>query len=363
MGSNLDANEILGFLRDYRNREGPDHGQSPYFGYHDPRWAPPVAHHQPADLLASSEYYLNLDAADDGQSEHTTTASTVTSPTFTTATRSRQSASLFSARGSSSAGSRSTAPPRGHPRQTFEQQFAGGGPFFVTPTTPAHASNHNNNNHNNTTTGGGGGGQHRDHLWCEFSELQRCGATFRADDEAGWIAHHAAHLGGTFPRKLMCWFCDDDHHAPFVVVKDRDCSTTAAEAEAEARYANFELRMRHVREHILGDGRRRTPDDVRPDFFVVEHLGRRGLLDEDTYRHAMAFSEMPDKYRLPGSGSGSGDGGGEKLRRQQQQQRAAREKGEYHDLEREKRRYHKEERERRGGKLGGGGGSRRNRHG
>ncbi|GAB1321119.1 SET domain-containing protein 3 [Madurella fahalii] len=118
-------------------------------------------------------------------------------------------------------------------------------------------------------------------LWCEFSELMNCCAIFRPDDEAGWIQHHVRHLKDSFPLHLMCWFCD---HVMF-----------DAEHTAEG-FANFERRMQHIREHIFKD--RLTSDDVRPDFHVITHLHRHGLLSDGMFKHAMSYQGTPERYRL-----------------------------------------------------------------
>ena len=119
-------------------------------------------------------------------------------------------------------------------------------------------------------------------LWCEFSKLKNCNATFAGDDIAGWIEHHTAHLRNKFPRRVVCWFCD---HIPFV-----------AESKADRR-ANFEERMEHIREHINSDYM--EVDNMRPDFFVVESLYKNGQIDQGTYQYAIAYTELPLSLRLP----------------------------------------------------------------
>ena len=287
----INADEIQSFLQDYPSRTY-SYGQSPYFDYgSDPRWAPPVT----SDLLLDDADYSQGDA----QSEYTT-ASTVTSRAYTM--RSNAPSSIFSRRsqGASSAG-QSSAPSVGVPHQTFLQQFGG----------PA-----------------GHGPAHSDgELWCEFSALKNCHATFRLDDEAGWIQHHVRHLEDNFPRQLMCWFCD---HVPFV-----------ANRQAEA-LANFEERMQHIKEHIFGD-HRLTSDDTRPDFHVVKHLYRHGLLDDAMYNRAMAYDETPAAYRLPGSHSSSSASPlGPQQAPPPQDMRQY-----YHELERERREHRQREREHR----------------
>jgi hypothetical protein len=171
----------------------------------------------------------------------------------------------------------SSAPSVGVPQMTFTQQFAN-------PTVPAAR-------------------QDRQILWCEFCELKGCNATFLLDDEAAWIQHHAQHLQDRFPRRLMCWFCD---HVPFVA------------AHPSHRSHNFVLRMQHIREHIFSDDRL-TSEDMRPDFHIVKHLYEHGLLDDAMFKHAMAYDETPEVYRLSDDGPTS------------------RAMGQFHDLEKERR--------------------------
>ena len=186
----------------------------------------------------------------DARSEYST-ASTVRTAS------SSSSPSIFSSThgGDDSASSvgQSSAPSSGYPPLSFAQQFAAG------PLGP------------------GPGAE----LWCEFSELMSCPATFRLDDQAGWIQHHVVHLGYRFPRQLMCWFCDD---VPFVVGDPADAA------------ANFYLRMQHIRQHIIDE--HLTSEDVRPDFFVVTHLHAIGRLGDRMFKHAMSFDETPEQYRL-----------------------------------------------------------------
>lgn len=71
---------------------------------------------------------------------------------------------------------------------------------------------------------------------------------------------------------------------------------------------NFECRMRHIRDHVLYDGFR--PNDRIPDGFLIEHLRKQGIIDEEAYRDWLKPSRVP-----PGlsngrsSGSGTGDHG------------------------------------------------------
>ncbi|KAL2021557.1 hypothetical protein VTK56DRAFT_7056 [Thermocarpiscus australiensis] len=300
MASDVNADEIEVFLSQYRDTDN-EYAQLPNFDHgYDPRWAPPVTN---SDLLDDANY-PHVDA----QSEYTTT-SRATSRAYTA--KSAAPSSIFSSLrsrddGRSSVG-QSSAPSVGFAGPTFEQQFVAG---------PAALQ-----------------GADRSELWCEFSELKSCPARFRLDDEAGWIQHHIRHLRDRFPQQLMCWFCD---HVRFI-----------AEHPAEG-FATFELRMQHIRGHILDD-HRLSSEVMRPDFYVVEHLYQRGMLSESMYRHAMSFDETPEAYRLPGSYTYSSSSPSPWPLGQPS---APREKGECYDLEKENRAQRRRQRERKYGHGG-----------
>lgn len=121
-------------------------------------------------------------------------------------------------------------------------------------------------------------------LWCEFRELSACQNTFRYDDVAGWIDHHAQHLNNKFPAELVCWFCDD--HPRFVAKRIED------------RQYFFEARMEHIREHIrFGDVS--ESGATRPDFFMMSHLYKYGYLDRRTFEYVMKYNELPLSLQLP----------------------------------------------------------------
>lgn len=293
MGSNADTHDIMGFSQGFHNGEHAP-GQTSSFSHHDPRWAPLLAN---TGLASTWDSYHHFDdATDDGQSEYTT-ASTEPSRAYTatTAMRSNASSSVFSSRsGGPSSVEQSSAPSVGYAGPTFVQQFA-----------------------NPDLGAGAGAGARHDELWCEFSELLCCNATFRLDNELGWINHHVQHLQDSYPRKLMCWFCD---HVPFVARSDEYGDTST----------NFHERMLHIREHIFGDERRWTSQHVRPDFCLVEHLYRRRRIPDRMYRYAMKYEETPPEFRLPGTSSSSSSTRPAPRRHQ--------ERGEFYDLEKEKRR-------------------------
>ena len=127
------------------------------------------------------------------------------------------------------------------------------------------------------------GGDSQFVLWCEFRDLKGCDATFRGDDEAAWIRHHAQHLKDRFPSELVCWFCDDHPH--FIAGRTAE------------RRSNFEDRMQHIREHIYSDYMRENA--MRPDFYLLNHMYKHGQLNQEMYEYAMAYTEVPEVLRLP----------------------------------------------------------------
>lgn len=152
-----------------------------------------------------------------------------------------------------------TTPPRAAPHMTFVEQFPG---QFVEPATNDFF------------------------FWCEFRDLMDCDATFRGDDEAGWIQHHAQHLGTRFPAETICWFCD--YHTPFVAQHKAD------------RQATFEDRMEHIAEHVRSD--HLSVREMRPDFHMLEHLFKHRLISDERYYLAREYTELPRELQHPDAG-------------------------------------------------------------
>ncbi|KAL1864721.1 hypothetical protein Daus18300_007523 [Diaporthe australafricana] len=105
-------------------------------------------------------------------------------------------------------------------------------------------------------------------LPCEFAKLTGCGRLFRGDEEDEWMDHIGGHLRGYLPQKLRCWFC-------------LDFSFDANETSDGDRRLNFELRMQHIRDHIVYDGY--SVSAARPDSFVIRHLKLHRLVDSQTW--------------------------------------------------------------------------------
>ncbi|KAL8397750.1 hypothetical protein RB594_004452 [Gaeumannomyces avenae] len=124
------------------------------------------------------------------------------------------------------------------------------------------------------------------YLACEFRDLLGCAWSFGVRDVDDWIAHVASHLGGRFPAKSLCWFCND------VVFDTGDSSSSSS---SNKRRARFEERLRHVAAHHARDGCAYA--HMRPDFYIVRHLREHAIIDADTYARCMRYTELPDELR------------------------------------------------------------------
>lgn len=106
-------------------------------------------------------------------------------------------------------------------------------------------------------------------LPCEFS-MTGCDRVFRSDEDNEWIKHIIDHLRDILPRKLRCWYC-------FQYTFDADVTS-----DGSVRF-NFQLRMQHIRHHILFD---ESPVSwARPDMSMIRHLKRHKFINDQTFRH------------------------------------------------------------------------------
>ncbi|KAI1471184.1 uncharacterized protein F4812DRAFT_169596 [Daldinia caldariorum] len=115
-------------------------------------------------------------------------------------------------------------------------------------------------------------------LPCEFIGLG-CNETFSFNEVDAWTEHVITdHLGNKLPSIVACWFCDTWRF---------DCNTP--NIGGDQRY-NFDLRMNHIYEHFL-DGK--SVHDIRPDFYMIEHLGKNGLVATTTYHYLKRWNDVP----------------------------------------------------------------------
>ncbi|KAG7407461.1 hypothetical protein DER46DRAFT_373752 [Fusarium sp. MPI-SDFR-AT-0072] len=112
-------------------------------------------------------------------------------------------------------------------------------------------------------------------LTCEFLGFGDCDVVFDSNDESRWIAHIAScHLRNIFPTVCICWFCDREFRA-----------SSHNQADAETCYRK---RMHHIAKHFRNglSGRQ-----MRPDFFLLDHLYHHRLINEEMYQRARAYHE------------------------------------------------------------------------
>ena len=112
------------------------------------------------------------------------------------------------------------------------------------------------------------------YLQCEFV-FTGCNERFHPSNDEDWIAHTIEHLTHSIPSKSVCIFCDTKF----------DCSETRINPTE-----NWRLRMDHIHDHFR-DGL--LFECARPDFFVLKHMSRHGLLSREKHDYLTAFSERP----------------------------------------------------------------------
>lgn len=133
-------------------------------------------------------------------------------------------------------------------------------------------------------------------LPCELRSVG-CHQVFRGDEEREWREHVVTHLKGSFPSKLQC--CKRISSCPTPcrpTSKGRatdpgllsptsgfcnDFGDFDARHHGGDRSFNFQLRMQHIRNHIVEGDR---IEQARPDGFLVHHLKRRGIIDDQQYQ-------------------------------------------------------------------------------
>ncbi|TLS28971.1 hypothetical protein PpBr36_01805 [Pyricularia pennisetigena] len=142
-------------------------------------------------------------------------------------------------------------------------------------------------------------------LVCEFRDLCNCREVFDRDETEAWIQHISGdHLGYNCPAKSVCWFCDRRVFNGDVDRKGRriktttTTTTTTGEGDGEdnerreRRAYAFRQRLEHVAWHITEEGRFRYYN-MRPDFSLMKHMHKHGMLDDETYDFATAYRELP----------------------------------------------------------------------
>ncbi|KAK8044204.1 hypothetical protein PG993_004228 [Apiospora rasikravindrae] len=116
-------------------------------------------------------------------------------------------------------------------------------------------------------------------LPCEYARLGLCNETFGPDETDFWQWHILTlHLQDNPPPHCICWFCDRE----FSSSKDHDGNVEE----------NFRLRLEHIRDHIVHQERFQA-EHMRPDYFLLEHMYRNGLLERVPYQLECNYTERP----------------------------------------------------------------------
>ncbi|ROW06398.1 hypothetical protein VMCG_04348 [Cytospora schulzeri] len=129
--------------------------------------------------------------------------------------------------------------------------------------------------------------QNRYELPCEFQLLTGCTIGFQDGEEREWKEHHEAHMRGKFPSKLNCWFCET-------------FTFDAKQLYGGDKSYNFEMRMEHIRGHIVEDGY--GASSMRPDGRLIRHLRHERIISDQTYNDIMDRLNPRTVPPIPGYG-------------------------------------------------------------
>jgi hypothetical protein len=111
-----------------------------------------------------------------------------------------------------------------------------------------------------------------------------CEISFSVEDEEAWLAHSLSHFGDVGPpAKAICTFCD--------------VQTGSFEDSVDPNM-NWRARMWHIRGHFI-EGETR----LRPDFWVIKHMWKNGLISPGDYADIIQYTERPycENLVIPGS--------------------------------------------------------------
>lgn len=110
-------------------------------------------------------------------------------------------------------------------------------------------------------------------LPCEFLSTG-CEKWFYPTEIERWIRHSLSHFPRVpLPSKAICTFCDDE------VFESR--------GDLES---NWRRRMGHIASHFQSLQRE---DDQRPDFWVLNHMYKHGLMSDEDWEYARGYTESP----------------------------------------------------------------------
>jgi hypothetical protein len=110
-------------------------------------------------------------------------------------------------------------------------------------------------------------------LPCEFFFLG-CNLRFDPGHLGAWISHSESHfVNAPLPTTAICTFCDE--------------ATFRSDGDA---VTNWRDRMLHIFDHLAAF----TPSDqMRPDFWVIEHMQKYGLISSEDHAHSEQGTERP----------------------------------------------------------------------
>jgi hypothetical protein len=107
---------------------------------------------------------------------------------------------------------------------------------------------------------------------CEF-EFVGCQLSFHPTQIDSYISHTTSHfVDHRPPPRTCCIFCDrrfENSHDPV---------------------ASWRKRILHIADHQRHLAR---PEDMRPDFFVIEHMRKKGIITVEDYKWATRHTERP----------------------------------------------------------------------
>ena len=110
-------------------------------------------------------------------------------------------------------------------------------------------------------------------LPCEFFFIG-CNVRLSPAHLEEWISHSLSHfVDAPLPSTAICTFCDE--------------ATFQSQGDAEINWRN---RMLHIHEHLED----LTPStNMRPDYWVIEHLQKHELISQEDHTHAVQGTERP----------------------------------------------------------------------
>ncbi|KAG8419334.1 hypothetical protein J3458_004210 [Metarhizium acridum] len=118
-------------------------------------------------------------------------------------------------------------------------------------------------------------------LPCEFQNFSGCSAVFFSNKVNLWIDHIIdEHLHGCCPEFSICWFCDSGKFG-------------SPSNQEEEKKRCFRQRLYHIARHFDSG---MTAADIRPDFYFLDHIYEKSLIDETTFEQTRSQGEFPNGH-------------------------------------------------------------------